>query len=444
MSEITWKKGAQLLYSKLPDFVREEYDNYVRFLEVYNKFKDDDVRKGIVNFLINRDVDLTDDKWLDLFHDEYAIRLPKTMLEDRRLVYKFIKDFYRAKGTEQATRFLFRLLFNEEIEFYYPGRDLLRPSNSKWSKDISLRINSFINEDIFDYVGTQIIGVDSGAKTKVEKIISYINEDQIIIYELFYTKATEAFNIDEFIKDEDNNTLGKILDKIEYPGKYLSYDGHTSSFKKIQDSYYYQEYSYVIKSGISLNLYKDILINLTHPAGTKVFAEFSMNIEFDLTVPTVDIDEKIVRFDSTNINDLMPTTWAETSDYLQTVIGYLITIPVIDVFSIEHEDYVFDAAIDGNVKVSDSELISDVGGYLIKDFANWTVSDFIGGKGIIGANTSFLTDLDINNKIKVQMANTAYEINEVISIDSDITMTTKMKTLYDGFTNATIHKNLLD
>ena len=46
---------------------------------------------------------------------------------------------------------------------------------------------------------------------------------------------------------------------ISYPGYYKNNNGKLSSNKKIQDSHYYQDYSYVLKAEISLDMYKDIL-----------------------------------------------------------------------------------------------------------------------------------------------------------------------------------------
>ena len=41
--------------------------------------------------------------------------------------------------------------------------------------------------------------------------------------------------------------------------------------KYIHDNDFYQEYSYVVESGLSLNKYRDILLKASHIAGTKLF-----------------------------------------------------------------------------------------------------------------------------------------------------------------------------
>jgi hypothetical protein len=61
------------------------------------------------------------------------------MLADRKAVLKHIKDFYRAKGTEKAVRFLMRILYNVEIDFYYPKQDILQVSGAKWFMKAALK-----------------------------------------------------------------------------------------------------------------------------------------------------------------------------------------------------------------------------------------------------------------------------------------------------------------
>lgn len=56
-----------------------------------------------------------------------------------------------------------------------------------------------------------------------------------------------------------------------YPGYYLGTQGQLSSNKKLFDNDFYQEFSYEIRSELSLSSYKDAILDLIHPAGTKFF-----------------------------------------------------------------------------------------------------------------------------------------------------------------------------
>ncbi len=60
----------------------------------------------------------------------------------------------------------------------------------------------------------------------------------------------------------------------ETSGRYLNEDGFLDErTKKIQDSYYYQDYSYVVKSSNSINTWRDQLLASVHPAGWAVFGQ---------------------------------------------------------------------------------------------------------------------------------------------------------------------------
>ena len=59
-----------------------------------------------------------------------------------------------------------------------------------------------------------------------------------------------------------------------YPGRYINDDGHVSGYNFLQNRDYYQDFSYVIKMGRSIEDYRTPLKDLVHPAGMKVFGEY--------------------------------------------------------------------------------------------------------------------------------------------------------------------------
>ena len=70
----------------------------------------------------------------------------------------------------------------------------------------------------------------------------------------------------------NHGTLG------ETSGRYLNEDGFLDErTKKIQDSYYYQDYSYVVKSSSSINTWRDQLLASVHPAGWAVFGQVDIS-----------------------------------------------------------------------------------------------------------------------------------------------------------------------
>jgi hypothetical protein len=62
----------------------------------------------------------------------------------------------------------------------------------------------------------------------------------------------------------------------KYYGEYIGTSGHLSSNDVLQDSHYWQLYSYVIRSSQSLRRWGDVVKKLLHPAGSVVFSESSL------------------------------------------------------------------------------------------------------------------------------------------------------------------------
>jgi len=66
-------------------------------------------------------------------------------------------------------------------------------------------------------------------------------------------------------------------------------DNGKIDYKKIQDSYFYQQYSYVIKSGIEISKYKNVLKKIIHPIGLEVFGEIAIKNNLNLRMLSDDI-----------------------------------------------------------------------------------------------------------------------------------------------------------
>ena len=71
----------------------------------------------------------------------------------------------------------------------------------------------------------------------------------------------------------------------EYDGFFYDDGGKLSSRKKLQDGDYYQRFSYVLKTNLSLKKYQDALKALIHPAGFKVFGDVLLTKDLSSDLP---------------------------------------------------------------------------------------------------------------------------------------------------------------
>jgi hypothetical protein len=96
---------------------------------------------------------------------------------------------------------------------------------------------------------------------------------------LKYTATTSSLEVTDTVtfsggttavvaKSDPLTGTGTIGVNITTDGKYVNQDGHLSEgSKKIQDSLYYQDYSYVVKVSESINKWRDALKRAVHPSG---------------------------------------------------------------------------------------------------------------------------------------------------------------------------------
>jgi len=108
---------------------------------------------------------------------------------------------------------------------------------------------------------------------------------------LKYTVTTSALVVDDTVtfsgtqtaivaKSDPLTGTATIDANITTAGKYVNQDGHISEgSKKIQDSLYYQDYSYVVKVSQSINKWRDSLKRAVHPSGFYVTGEVNIQTQ---------------------------------------------------------------------------------------------------------------------------------------------------------------------
>jgi len=77
-----------------------------------------------------------------------------------------------------------------------------------------------------------------------------------------------------------------ITSTYDNQGYYTSDKGRIgNSNQRITDSFFYQDYSYVIKSRTSINVWRDLIKSTTHPAGMKLFGEVIVDPKASAEMP---------------------------------------------------------------------------------------------------------------------------------------------------------------
>ena len=96
--------------------------------------------------------------------------------------------------------------------------------------------------------------------------------------------STFSINIKNLTRTAINGIGDPVVSGvITQAGNYTGTKGFLSWDQRLQDNYYYQEFSYVIKSQQALKTYRNIVRDVIHPAGTKLFGQIDIEVEADLT-----------------------------------------------------------------------------------------------------------------------------------------------------------------
>lgn len=192
-------KISAIVESQFPGFMREDYGTFVSFVKAYYEFLENDQGSDLKTI---RDLDTTLEEYIKYFKREYASNIPN-ILSNERFVLSNIKSVHQAKGTEEAIRTLFRLLFDTEIEIGYPSAQMLRLSDGRWKQKISIFIG-VVSGDPLDILNKQIEIVTSNGSIK-PFVESYKKLNAIIdnreVYELVVNlKVYSTIQINDQVK----------------------------------------------------------------------------------------------------------------------------------------------------------------------------------------------------------------------------------------------------
>jgi len=176
------QKTSLLIPFQLPEFIREnpDYSKFVTFLQAYYQWLEQnggvlDYSKNLLNY---DDIDQTTLQFQQYFVNDFLAYFPPNVLADKTKAIKVAKQLYQNKGTPASYQFLFRVLYNSDIDFFYTKDVVLKASAGKWYVPRSLKLATsdpnFLkiqNLRVFGNISKSIATVDTavydGLKTEV-------------------------------------------------------------------------------------------------------------------------------------------------------------------------------------------------------------------------------------------------------------------------------------
>jgi hypothetical protein len=318
------KRISDLLPTQVPDYVQEFYPLFVIFVTKYFEWLEQtgNPQEIIQNIQLDVDIDTTATSLATKFMAMYAPDLPQTSELDRSILVKHFRDFYVSKGSEESYRYFFRAFFNDEIAITLPGDRLFKSSNADWYVEKTLRVNAVTgNPRLME--SAEIIGTSSNATAIVEEVVNSYGgwdirlQNRSVVGEFHSSETITAIHYDHVENTSSQITVLNTKPLQILPGRQRGNDSLLSADQIIQDSFYWQKFSYVVRTRIDLNRWQDAVLEQLHPSGRNLFGEVIIDNSTSMTVSSVTqfsqsnvIESEVRLFTSSTSFYLVPgVTW---------------------------------------------------------------------------------------------------------------------------------------
>lgn len=242
-------KISSIVRNQLPEYIGLTYEKFVKFIEYYYEFLEQDQQAldVIQNSTNYSDIDLTIDSFLQYFLKNYAEDIPKEFLINEKLLVKNIQSLYESKGTEKSFQLLFKILFNDDITVRYPYKNVLIPSSGIWNQRSSLRL--------------EIISGDSSILTNRQ--IKYTKNNIEYIFNIESMKVLNNNSYEVFI-DSKFNTIPFSLGDYVY-----IYNSNNSILLQAKIKPTITKY-FIISAGMNFKIGQIIFISVGNSTSTLI------------------------------------------------------------------------------------------------------------------------------------------------------------------------------
>jgi hypothetical protein len=175
---------SNLVENQFPQFYHEDGPTFILFTKAYYEWMEQTGNPiGEARQLFDiRDIDNTTEDFLVYFQKKYLYGIPFDIISNKRFLLKHILDVYRSKGTIYCYKLLFRLIYDEDVDVYLPGNDVMRISDGNWYVPKYLEVTD--NDVMKDWVGKTIVGASSNTFAVVENYVQerYNNDIVNLVY----------------------------------------------------------------------------------------------------------------------------------------------------------------------------------------------------------------------------------------------------------------------
>jgi hypothetical protein len=270
----------------VPEHISHNYPGLMAAVKSYADFLEHTNNAGhFLNTIdAQRDIDRIEEGLIYQLQKEIGATIPQQFSADPRLLYKRVTEFYRSRGTPDSIRAFFRILFNDDVELYFPKEDMLIPSDGKfYDRTDDVKANPDLYTPTFTFTlsadGDTISGNDDSGRTLIyDNPVIFVNNTLNTEWQSKVVVNNTTNKLDYSVVFDNELSSGDII-QIYSSGSFSNNDGFLDNYKRIQDSYFYQKFSYVLRTGANTDQWKNAFNRLVHPAGFIFFGEILLFLD---------------------------------------------------------------------------------------------------------------------------------------------------------------------
>jgi len=192
-------KLSMVVENQFPSFYKEEGAKFLQFVKAYYEYMEQDgkAQDALHNLNSYKDINETLDEYFEYFRKTLLPNIPQDIAADKRLLAKYIHDFNQSRGTLNSLKLMFRALYNEDVDVYFPGQQILKVSDGDWRKERYLLTP--YDPETYEFIGRTIQGTESQAEALVEDIVKVVARSRDLM-KIVVSNVKGAFNHDEPIR----------------------------------------------------------------------------------------------------------------------------------------------------------------------------------------------------------------------------------------------------
>lgn len=144
-------------------------------------------------------------------------------------------------------------------------------------------------EIIYQYEGNNIVASGIVAQNGWRRLTNLLKVKPLTgIFRKNYTIKSKISKKSAIVEDIFYSTFNGIIKSIlDNKGQFNSQRGRlNSNDQKLSDSYFYQDYSYVIKSKTPISKWRELILKSIHPAGFNLFGEVVIESDGNSSMPS--------------------------------------------------------------------------------------------------------------------------------------------------------------